>query len=247
MLEVSLSAWQLCRSCDKREAMAITYLLLVVVRWIIMTLLLAAGLFLVSGNTHLRMLNAFILVFAPSLLAMMLAVSPRIAQDCKQAETKGGSDRKVRAVLVVLFLATIALAAFDVGHLHLSDNVPVILSVIALIMFAVASGFQAWAMSVNSFYSPLIHIQADRGHSVVTCGPYRILRHPAYFANLVAVPASALAIGSWMALIPAAACCAFTVWRARKEDSFLKHNLAGYREYMEAVPGGVLPRLPLKL
>jgi protein-S-isoprenylcysteine O-methyltransferase Ste14 len=193
------------------------------------------------------MLDAYILVFAPSLLAMMLAVAPRITQDRKQAEITEGSDRKVRTALVVLFLVTIALAAFDVGHLHLSDNVPVVLSVIALVLFAGASGFQAWAMSVNSFYSPLIHIQADRGHSVVTLGPYRILRHPAYFANLVAVPASALAIGSWIALIPAAICCAFTVWRARKEDSFLEHNLAGYREYMEAVPGGVLPRLSLKL
>lgn len=227
--------------------MAITYLLLVFIRWAIMTLLLAAGLFLLSGSTHLQTLNAYILVFAPSLLTMMLAVAPRITQDCKQAEVKGGSDRKVRAALVALFLATIALATLDVGHLHLSNNVPIVLSVIALIMFAGASGFQAWAMNVNSFYSPLIHIQADRGHSVVTLGPYRILRHPAYFANLIAVPASALAIGSWIALIPAAACCAVTVWRARKEDSFLKINLAGYREYMEAVPGGVLPRLSLKL
>ncbi|MGC1784282.1 MAG: isoprenylcysteine carboxylmethyltransferase family protein [Acidobacteriaceae bacterium] len=102
-------------------------------------------------------------------------------------------------------------------------------------------------MRVNSFYSPLIHIQAERGHRVVTRGPYRILRHPAYFANIVAVPASALAIGSWAALIPAAVCCAFTVWRARKEDVFLRQHLAGYKEYMDEVAGGVLPHLSLKL
>jgi protein-S-isoprenylcysteine O-methyltransferase Ste14 len=102
-------------------------------------------------------------------------------------------------------------------------------------------------MHVNSFYSPLIRVQAERGHSVVTRGPYRILRHPAYFANIVAVPASALAIGSWVALIPAAVCCVFTVWRARKEDVFLKQHLAGYIEYMAEVPGGVLPHLSVKL
>jgi protein-S-isoprenylcysteine O-methyltransferase Ste14 len=227
--------------------MAINYLLLILIRWAILMFLLAKGLFLIAGSTHLWMLNAYIVVFAPSLLAMMLAIAPQITEVRKRAEEKGGSDRKIRTALVVLFIATIMVAALDVGHLHLSNNVPVVLSGVALVMFAGASGFQAWAMRVNSFYSPLIHIQAERGHRVVTRGPYRILRHPAYFANIIAVPASALAIGSWMALVPAAVCCVFTVWRAHKEDSFLQQHLIGYREYMEEVPGGVLPHLSLKL
>jgi len=134
-----------------------------------------------------------------------------------------------------------------VGRLHLSNHVPLAFSVIALVMYIAGSGFQAWAMTVNSFYSPVIRIQAELGHSVVTRGPYRILRHPAYFANIVAIPASALAIGSWLALIPAALFCAITVWRARREDAFLKQNLPGYKDYMESVPGGVFPRLSFKL
>jgi protein-S-isoprenylcysteine O-methyltransferase Ste14 len=139
------------------------------------------------------------------------------------------------------------MAALDVGRLHLSNHVPLALSVIALVMYIAGSGFQAWAMSVNSFYSPVIHVQAELGHSVVTRGPYRILRHPAYFANIVAIPASALAIGSWIALIPATFFCAITVWRAGREDAFLKQNLPGYKDYMERVPGGVFPRPSFKL
>ncbi len=223
------------------------HLIGVLIRWAILMLLFGKGLLFVAGSTHLRLLNAYILVFAPSLLAMMLAIAPQITHEQKQAEKNGRSDRKLRSALVVLFIATLVVASLDTGRLHLSNNVPAVLSVVALVMFVGASGFQAWAMSVNSFYSPLIHIQAERGHRVVTRGPYRILRHPAYFANIIAVPASALAIGSWAALIPAAVCCAVTAWRARKEDSFLKQHLAGYREYMETVPGGVLPHLSLKL
>ena len=139
------------------------------------------------------------------------------------------------------------MAALDVGRLHLSSHVSLALSVIALGMYIAGSGFQAWTISVNSFYSPVIHVQAELGHSVVTRGPYRILRHPAYFANIVAIPASALAIGSWIALIPATLFCAITVWRARREDAFLKQNLPGYKDYMESVPGGVFPRLSFKL
>jgi len=147
-------------------------------------------------------------------------------------------DARARLALVVLFLVTIFMAALDVGRLHLSNHVPLALSVIALVMYIAGSGFQAWAMSVNSFYSPVIHVQAELGHSVVTRGPYRILRHPAYFANIVAIPASALAIGSWIALIQPHSSAPLTVWRAGREDAFLKQNLPGYKDYMERVPGG---------
>ena len=227
--------------------MTLNHFFRILIRWAILVFLLAKGLLLIAGSTHLRMLNAYIAIFVASLLVMMVAIGPRIAQQPRQAEKRGAPDRIVRTALVTLFIATIVMAALDVGRLHISNHVPIALNIIGLALFGGASGFQAWAMSVNSFYSPLIHIQADRGHSVVTRGPYRFLRHPAYFANIVAVPASALAIGSWVALIPAAVCCAFTVWRARREDTFLRQHLVGYKEYIQEVPGGVLPHLSLKL
>jgi protein-S-isoprenylcysteine O-methyltransferase Ste14 len=176
---------------------------------------------------------------------MMLAIAPQITHALGSADD-GKHDQRARLTLIVLFLGTIFMAALDVGRLRVSNHVPFALSVIGLVMYVAGSGFQAWAMRVNSFYSPVIQVQAEREHRVVTRGPYRILRHPAYFANIVAIPASALAIGSWIALIPAALFCAITVWRAGKEDAFLKRNLPGYKDYMERVPGGVFPRLSFK-
>ena len=219
------------------------------IRWAILLVLVAAGLLLVAGTIRLPTLDAYIAALGPSLLVMMLAVTPRIARERESADAGNDDlhDRRARLALVTLFLVTIVIAALDVGRLHLSNHVPFALSLIALMMYVAGSGFQAWAMNVNSFYSPVIHVQSDRGHNVVTRGPYRILRHPAYFANIIAIPASALAIGSWIALIPAILFCAITVWRARREDTFLKQNLPGYKDYMERVPGGVFPHLSLKL
>jgi len=218
-------------------------------RWAILMVLVAVGLLLVAGSTHLPMLDVYIVALAPSLLVMMLAIAPQIAQERRSAD--GGKqdlhDRRARLALIGLFLVTILMAALDVGRLRVTNHVPLTLSIIALVMYIAGSGFQAWAMSVNSFYSPVIHVQAEREHSVVTRGPYRLLRHPAYFANIVAIPASALAIGSWMALFPATLFCAITVWRARREDAFLKQNLPGYKDYMESVPGGIFPHLSFKL
>lgn len=219
-------------------------------RWAILLVLIASGLLLVAGTTHLPRLNAYIVALAPSLLVMMLAVAPRIAQERGKADVGAKDDlhdRTARLALVTLFLITILTAALDAGRLHISSHVPLALSAIALAMYIAGSGFQAWAMDVNSFYSPVIHVQSEQGHSVVSRGPYRILRHPAYFANVVAIPASALAIGSWIALIPAMVFCAITVWRARREDLFLKQNLPGYKDYMERVRGGVFPYPSFKL
>jgi protein-S-isoprenylcysteine O-methyltransferase Ste14 len=214
----------------------------ILIRWVALSCFIVIGLFFIAGTKHLLMLNAYIVTMVPSLLVMMLAIAPQLAQQGEQAE-QDKRDVRVRSSLVVFALATIVTAALDIGPMHLSNNIPAAFSIIALGMFVVASGLQAWAMSVNLFYSPIIRIQSERKHRVITRGPYRVLRHPAYFSNIVAVPASAVAIGSWVALIPAIIFCVITVQRARKEDLFLKQNLAGYKAYMKCVPWGVLPHL----
>ncbi|MGH7169629.1 MAG: methyltransferase family protein, partial [Gemmataceae bacterium] len=109
------------------------------------------------------------------------------------------------------------------------------MSKIALVVFAAALAFQMWAMILNPFFSPVTRIQAERGHHVITEGPYRFLRHPGYLAMLIAIPTSGVAIGSWLALIPAAGLCAVIVRHAGMEDEFLKRNLLGYIDHMQAV------------
>ena len=102
---------------------------------------------------------------------------------------------------------------------------------------AAASTLQMWAMVVNPFFSPDIRLQPEHGHRLVTRGPYRLLRHPGYLAMLLAVPASALAIGSCLALVPAALFCLVILKRVRVEEQFLQSNLAGYTQYMDNVRG----------
>lgn len=210
------------------------------IRWAVLTGLLAGGLFLAAGTTRVSMLRAYIVVFSVLLLVTMLAVDPGLAQE-RAHPAANGRDSNERFGEGFLFLVTVGFAAMDVGRLHQSDAVPVPVSIISLIVFAAALSFQAWAMIVNPFFSPVIRIQAERSHHLITRGPYRWLRHPGYLAMLIAIPASALAIGSWLALIPATGFCLTIMRRARMEDDFLRHNLPGYIDYMERVPGGLSP------
>ena len=55
----------------------------------------------------------------------------------------------------------------------------------------------------------------------------------------ISVPTSAVAIDSWLALIPAGAFIALLCERAKFEEQFLEANLPGYAEYARTVPAGL--------
>src|SRR5258705_5070560 len=124
----------------------------ILIRWAILMVLVAATLLLAAGTVHLPMLNAYIVALAPSLLIMMLAIAPQIAKERGSAD--GGKhdlrDARARLALVVLFLVTIFMASLDVGRLHVSNHIPLALSVIALVINIPGSGFQTCATSLNS-------------------------------------------------------------------------------------------------
>jgi protein-S-isoprenylcysteine O-methyltransferase Ste14 len=63
-----------------------------------------------------------------------------------------------------------------VGRLHWTDGVPLALQVLGLLAVATAMAVMVWAMAVNRFFSSVILIQTDRGHHLVTSGPYRYVR-----------------------------------------------------------------------
>ena len=81
--------------------------------------------------------------------------------------------------------------------------------------------------------------QAECGYRVIAAAPYRFMRHPGYLAMLISIPASALAIGSFVAFITAIGFAWVIHQRTQIEDQFLKANLPGYTQYTERVPAGL--------
>jgi protein-S-isoprenylcysteine O-methyltransferase Ste14 len=209
-------------------------------RWGVLTSLLTAIVFVAAGTTQIPYLRDYVAVFSALLLFTMVAVDPELARE--RARPAGADiDPRSRTASGFLFLVTVIFAALDVGRLHQSDGVPRSWHLPAMMVFTAALILQATTMLVNPFFSPSLRVQPERGHSVVTRGPYRIIRHPGYFAMLVAVPASALAVGSWLALIPAFAFSAVIIRRTALEDRYLRQVLPGYLGYADAVRFRLLP------
>jgi protein-S-isoprenylcysteine O-methyltransferase Ste14 len=220
------------------------YFVTMFTRWAGGTLSVSLLLYLAAGSTGHPSLRNYLMTFSALLLATMFSVDPGLAEErsrpAERATTPG------RFATGLWFLATLLVAALDIGRLHWFDSVSGDMRTGSLMLFGAATTLQLWAMLVNPFFSPEIRLQSEREHQLVTCGPYRLLRHPGYLAMLISVPASALAIGSWLALVPAAAFCLVILKRVRAEEEFLQKNLAGYCDYMRQVRGRLFPRIVVR-
>jgi len=102
-------------------------------------------------------------------------------------------------------------------------------------------GLFTWGMVSNKFFSTAVRIQTDRDHTVASGGPYRYVRHPGYVGYITASFATALALGSLWALIPAGLTMCLLVVRTALEDQTLQDELDGYKEYAQQVRYRLLP------
>jgi protein-S-isoprenylcysteine O-methyltransferase Ste14 len=122
-----------------------------------------------------------------------------------------------------------------------SAEFPAGLIVVGFILISVGYSFAAWALAENRFFSSVVRIQTDRGHVVCDSGPYRVVRHPGYAGNILALPGIVLALGSVWTLIPAAAASIITVIRTVLEDQTLQEELPGYGDYARRVRYRLIP------
>ncbi|MBL7161235.1 MAG: isoprenylcysteine carboxylmethyltransferase family protein [Anaerolineales bacterium] len=98
-----------------------------------------------------------------------------------------------------------------------------------------------WAMLENRFFSALVRIQTDRGHTVCNTGPYRIMRHPGYVGGLIYFLVTPLILSSWWTFIPVGITVILTVIRTALEDRTLQEELPGYKEYIKQTRYRLVP------
>ena len=156
------------------------------------------------------------------------------------AENVKSWDKVIMAVYTVLLLATLVLAGLDVGRAERSQ-MPVAWQVLGLVGMVLAGGLIFWTILTNAYLGRRVRIQEDRGHQVVTGGPYRYVRHPMYLGIILLFPGMALFLGSWWALVPAILIAVLMVVRTALEDRALRAELAGYAEYARQTRYRLLP------
>jgi protein-S-isoprenylcysteine O-methyltransferase Ste14 len=93
----------------------------------------------------------------------------------------------------------------------------------------------------NSFAAPVVKIQRERGHKVVTTGPYRYVRHPMYAGAMFFFLGTPLLLGSWYGLALAPLMMGLLAGRAVMEERLLTAELEGYADYAARVRYRLIP------
>jgi protein-S-isoprenylcysteine O-methyltransferase Ste14 len=118
---------------------------------------------------------------------------------------------------------------------------PPALPALGLAMLLASTGFILWVMRENSFAAPVVKVQADRGHHVVSTGPYALVRHPMYSGAVLFCIGTALLLGSWWGVLISPLFAVLFAVRTGIEERALVADLPGYADYAERVRYRLLP------
>jgi len=138
------------------------------------------------------------------------------------------------------YIAYLVLPGFDAVRYQWS-NVPVGVKVLCFILLTSSFLWISWIMKENTFLSRFVEIQEERGHKVITTGPYRFVRHPMYVGATILLLCLPIALGSLYALIPLVFCIIFVIIRTALEDKTLHNELEGYAEYAKRTKYRLIP------
>ena len=158
-----------------------------------------------------------------------------------KAEDVKSWDKVLSPLMAVSMTFPLIIVAGLDHHFGWSFKFPTWLNILGFILIVLGYTFAGWALVENRFFSSVVRIQTDRGHMVCDSGPYRIVRHPGYAGNVLALPGIVLALGSVWTIIPVVVALIIAVIRTTLEDKTLQDELPGYRNYVRRVRYRLVP------
>lgn len=203
-------------------------------------------LFLSAGTLAWPQGWAFLILFflggeAPGV--WLLRHDPALLAERLRSPTAAGQtprDRALMSVLLIAFVGWIAFMAIDARRFAWSHT-PLWAQFLGAAL--ITSAFWGWfrVLRANSFAATTVRVQAERGHVVVTTGPYAIVRHPMYASSLLFMLGAPLLLGSLWGLGGLAVFIPLLAARALGEEELLRRELAGYADYARQVRFRLVP------
>lgn len=149
-------------------------------------------------------------------------------------------DRILFLVLQFAVVAWLILMPLDAMRFHWSQ-VPFIFQVVGAILLLCSFYLFFSTFRENSYASPLIRVQQERGQTVVSSGPYHYVRHPMYAAAMLWIFGTSLLLGSWYGVLWSLLLIVLMGRRAVLEERMLRAELQGYDSYMGEVRYRLVP------
>jgi protein-S-isoprenylcysteine O-methyltransferase Ste14 len=207
---------------------------------VILALFLPAGTFAwISGWVYVAIffastigLTSWLVRYDPALMAERLT-------GFRQPDRKKW-DKIFIPILFVGFFAWLALIGLDAARFRWS-HMSILLQVIGIALLLLSFYIFYLTFRENTYLSPAVRIQKERGQKVVSTGPYRHVRHPMYAGFGLYVIGTALMLGSWLGIASGLFLIAAVARRAIFEEQTLQRELPGYDDYMVKVRYRLIP------
>ncbi len=196
------------------------------------------------GAAWLYVSTVWVATVGTRLLALRL--TPELIAERASSVRRGDVARWDRFIMPVIAMLgplaswIVAGLSFRFGWLAGSS---IVVRLGALAVLVAGSALVAWSMLSNPFFSAVVRIQRDRGHAVVSKGPYRFVRHPGYVGMLVANLATPVLLDAPWTFVPAGVVAVLLVLRTVLEDRTLVAELAGYPDYARETRARLVPGL----
>lgn len=166
-----------------------------------------------------------------------------IAERFRFTTTKGieGWDKLLAPMVAIVGPLLIFIVAGLDKRNAWSPDISLSLQIVAIVLLLLSGAFGTWAMLENPYFTSAVRIQKERGQTVITSGPYRFIRHPAYAESILWWLATPVILGTLWGFIPAGIQILLFVIRTALEDRTLLAELPGYKEYAQRTRYRLLP------
>ncbi len=219
----------------------------IVVRMLALVVVLLAVLFLSAGTFDWPMAWVYVIITLVMTVGgrlLMIRRHPDLAAERAASAEKQDAKSwdRVLMPLIAIYGPTLILVIAGLDRrFGWPPELPLWIQIAGAALLVLATALGTWAMLVNRFFSGVVRIQHDRGHTVVAEGPYRWVRHPGYVGGVVGDLAIPLMLSSAWALVPGLLTAGLVVLRTALEDRTLQAELPGYAEYARRTRYRLLP------
>ena len=187
-------------------------------------------------------LTAIYAVWVAGTAVLVMPLHPALLAERATQRPERPWDKNILAAVGLLTTAAYVVAGLDIRK-GWGPDMPDALQWVGAVVALAGYFLVAFAMRANAFFSTVARIQADRGQTVATGGPYRVVRHPGYVGAAVFAVGAPTVLGSWVALPLGLLAALLLVVRTGLEDRMLREELPGYEAYAQNVRYRLIPKL----
>jgi protein-S-isoprenylcysteine O-methyltransferase Ste14 len=149
-------------------------------------------------------------------------------------------DKLLFPLIQAYLLAWLIFMSLDAVRFHWSP-VPIWLQAAGALALLCSFYLLFLTFRENSYLSPVVRIQDERGQTVISTGPYHYVRHPMYSAILIFIVGTSLLLGSGYGVLIGLLGMLMLARRAILEEYALSKELPGYSAYKAKVRYRLIP------